>query len=122
MADVVTAVLIGRIGDLLVAGPLLRALKARHPGARLRLVGAAQCAQAAELMPWLDERLYLHKLAKVRENAIFAMSLLKGRHDLVVDLNPSPSRTSAMIVGALRADVKAGFAKERFSSVFTETA
>lgn len=122
MADVVTAVLIGRIGDLLVAGPLLRALKARHPDARLRLIGAAQCAQAAELMPWLDERLYLHKVSKIRENVVFAMSLLKGRHDLVVDLNPSPSRTSAMIVGALRADVKAGFDKERFSSVFTETA
>lgn len=122
MADVTTAVLIGRIGDLLVAGPFLRALKRGRPGARLRLVGAAQCAQAADLMPWLDDRLYLHKVTRMRENVMLAYSLVRGGQDLVVDLNPAPSRSSAAIVAALRADRKLGFAKERFAGVFTETA
>ena len=119
--SVVTAVLIGRIGDLLVAGPFLRALRLRYPSARLRLVAAAQCASAAEILPWLDERLYLHKVSRLHQNILLAYNLLKGTHDIVIDLNPAPSRVSAGIVGAVRAAEKWGFEKERFSSVFTAT-
>ena len=117
--EVVTAVLIGRVGDTLVAGPMLRALRGRFPKARLRLVAAGQSRQAAELLPWLDERLYLERVTKVRDNVMLAFNLLKGKHDLVVDLNPAPSKTSAAIVRALRAEVKAGFDKERYADAFT---
>lgn len=116
--DVVTAVLIGRVGDTLVAGPMLRALRRKHPQARLRLVAAAQARQAAELLPWPDERLYLHKIASLRENVVLAFKLLKGKSPVVVDLNPAPSRTSTAVVAALRGRVKVGFRKEKFNRFF----
>ncbi len=118
--DVVTAVLVGRVGDTLVAGPMLRALRKRYPEARLRLIAAAQSKGAAELLPWLDERLYLHRVSKLRENVVLAFNLLKGGNDVVVDLNPAPSRTSTAIVAALRAPLKLGFEKERFNAFFTK--
>lgn len=118
-ASVVTAVLIGRVGDTLVAGPFLRALRARFPKARLRLVAAAQARQAAELLPWPDERLYLGRVSKLRDNVLLAYNLLKGSQDVVVDLNPAPSKTSTALVAALRAKVKAGFEKERYDGVFS---
>ena len=118
----VTAVLLGRVGDTLTAGPFLRALRARFPSARIRLVASTQSRQAAELLPWADERLYLGKASALGGNARLAARLLAGREDLAVELNPAPSRTAALVVRAIRAPVKAGFQKPRYGGGFTITA
>jgi ADP-heptose:LPS heptosyltransferase len=117
----VTAVLLGRVGDTLTAGPFLRALRARYPQARLRLVASTQSRQAAELLPWADERLYLGRASALGANARLAAALLSAREDLVVELNPAPSRTAALVVRAIRAPVKAGFQKPRYGGGFDAT-
>jgi ADP-heptose:LPS heptosyltransferase len=42
-------------GDVILAGPTVRALRAALPGAHLILVASPAGAAAAELLPWLDE-------------------------------------------------------------------
>jgi ADP-heptose:LPS heptosyltransferase len=42
-------------GDVILAGPAIRALRAAHPEAHLTLVASPVGAEAAELLPWLDD-------------------------------------------------------------------
>ncbi|MFL5685543.1 MAG: glycosyltransferase family 9 protein [Chloroflexota bacterium] len=42
-------------GDVMLAGPTIRALRAAHPDAHLTLVASPVGAEAAELLPWLDD-------------------------------------------------------------------
>jgi ADP-heptose:LPS heptosyltransferase len=112
MPRLVTAVLIGRLGDLIVATPMLRALKAKYPDARLRLVVSKLGREAAAMIPAVDEVVVLGAKALPR--------LLASKSDLAVDLNPSFSKTSAALMLALRAPVKLGFSKRKWNEVYTE--
>lgn len=116
----VTALLLGRVGDLLVATPMLRALRQRDPEARIRLVIKSYCRQAAELVPFIDEVAVLGRAQQVAANAKLAAALVGRRCDLLVDLNPSFSRTSAALAALVRAPVKLAFAKGRLESAFTD--
>lgn len=115
----ITALMIGRLGDLLVASPFLRSLKGLYPRARLRLVVSAVAVEAARLLPEVDETLEFHKLRSFLANAGLARGLARGRCDLMVDLNPAFSRTAALLGAAVRAPVKLGFRKGRLDGVFT---
>ncbi|HSL77339.1 MAG TPA: hypothetical protein VK867_10350, partial [Candidatus Limnocylindrales bacterium] len=42
-------------GDVILAGPALRALRAVLPGSELVMVTSRQGSAAAELLPWVDE-------------------------------------------------------------------
>jgi len=42
-------------GDVILAGPTIRALRAAHPDAHLTLLASPVGGEAAELLPWLDE-------------------------------------------------------------------
>jgi ADP-heptose:LPS heptosyltransferase len=42
-------------GDVILAGPAIRALRGAYPEAHLTLVASPVGAQAAELLPWLDD-------------------------------------------------------------------
>lgn len=110
----IAALLLGRVGDLIVATSFLKALRTRFPKASIRLVVTPMCRETAAMIPSVDEVCVMPK----------GFSLLSGRtlalavkaltpHDLLVDLNPSPSRTSAALGRIWRAGVKAGFAKGR---------
>src|SRR5690606_33420431 len=43
------------IGDVLLAGPALRALRERLPSAHVTLLASPAGSQAAPLLPWIDE-------------------------------------------------------------------
>lgn len=111
-----TALLIGRLGDTIVAGPFLRALKAKWPGARLRLAHGPLAAEAAQKMPWLDEAILL------TPPFVSMTRLMLETSDILVDLNPSFSKTSSALLALARAKEKAGFQRGKLDALFTKTA
>ena len=117
----VTALWLGRVGDLIVSTAFLRALKARWPSCRLRLVTSARCAEAAALIPFVDEVGLSHYASRPLANARLALEQLARAEDLLVDLNPSASRIAAAISLISRARRKLAFRKPRFASVYTDS-
>lgn len=107
----ITALYIGRVGDVIVATPFLRAIRRRWPKARIRLIVGWRSAQVLPLIPFIDEHLILEKPGKVGANLGFAWSLLREPCDLLVDLNSSYSKTSTMITRAARAPRRLAFDK-----------
>jgi heptosyltransferase-2/heptosyltransferase-3 len=116
-----TCVYIGRVGDVIVATPFLRALRRRFPRARIKLVVGWRSRQVLPLIPFVDESAVLEKPVKILGHVRLAAGLLRRRADLIVDLNSSFSKTSTLIVKAARARVRLGFEKERGPLVFTDT-
>lgn len=53
--DRILAVRLDNVGDMVMLGPALRALKAAFPAARLTLLASPAGSQAAPLLPWVDE-------------------------------------------------------------------
>ena len=89
----ITCVYIGRIGDVIVATPFLRALRKRFPKARIRLIAGHRAVQVLPLIPFVDERVVLGRPAQVGAHLTLALSLLREPCDLLVDLNSSFSKT-----------------------------
>jgi ADP-heptose:LPS heptosyltransferase len=117
------AVLIGRVGDLIVATPFLRSLRKGYPEARIKLIVSPLCIETAELIPDIDHFEVMHRLHWVGRNIITIRSLFRDPCDLAVDLNPSFSRTSTLLMTLLHAaPVRLGFVKGRWDKVFTEQA
>lgn len=116
----ITCVYIGRVGDVIVATPFLRALRRRHPKARIRLIAGWRSRQVLPLIPFIDEWAVLEKPARVDAHLGLAWKLLTGPCDLLVDLNSSFSKTSTLIARAVRAPLKLAFDKGRGPSVFNQ--
>jgi len=117
----ITALYIGRVGDVIVATPLLRALRRRHPRARIRLIVGWRSTQVLPLIPFIDEWAVLEKPERVGAHLKLAWSLLSEPCDLLVDLNSSFSKTSTMIARAVRASRRLSFDKGRGpQGVFSE--
>lgn len=51
----ILAVRLDNVGDVLLLGPALRALKARFPASALTLLASPAGSQAAALLPWVDD-------------------------------------------------------------------
>jgi ADP-heptose:LPS heptosyltransferase len=51
----IVAVRLDNIGDVLMLGPALRAVKESSPRARLTLLGTPGGTTAAPLLPWIDD-------------------------------------------------------------------
>lgn len=119
LARNIAALWIGRLGDLIVSTPALRSLRRTFPAARIVLVTGEACAGAARLIPFVDEVLIHPKLRHPFQALRLAHGLLGRRWDLLVDLNPSFSKTSALLAALARADVKLAFRKNRLDAVFT---
>ena len=112
---------VGRIGDVIVATPFLRSLRARFPGARVRLIAGRRAAEVLPLVPFVDESAALGGPAQVGAHLKLALSLLSEPCDLFVDLNPSFSTTSTWIARASRARVRLAFEKGKGPRVFNRT-
>lgn len=117
----VAALWIGRLGDFLIATPFLQSLRERFPKARLTVVVGERGREAAELCPGVDEILTLHKLGSPLGNLRLAAGLLRGRYDLLVDLNSAFSRASTAVAWLARAKVKLSFERGAGDGVFTHT-
>lgn len=115
----ITCLYIGRVGDLIVATPLLRALRRRHPKARIRLLIGWRMTQVPPLIPFIDEFAVLSKPLDLLAHLRLARALC-GREDLLVDLNSSFSKTSTLLAQAVRAPVKVAFDKKRGPNPFTQ--
>ncbi|MBI5623948.1 MAG: glycosyltransferase family 9 protein [Elusimicrobia bacterium] len=113
------ALWLGRVGDLIISTPVLRSLRRAHPGARILLVVGERCADTARLIPFVDEVAVHGGLARPLATARLAASLLGRRWDLLIDLNPSFSRTSAALAFLARATEKLSLRKGRLDAAFT---
>lgn len=117
----ITCVYIGRIGDVIVATPFLRALRERFPGAHVRLIAGRRAAEVLPLIPFIDERIVLGGPAQAGECLSLVWSLLRGSCDLLVDLNSSFSKTSTLIACATRARLRLAFDKGKGPRAFNRT-
>ncbi len=117
----ITCVYIGRIGDVIVATPFLRALRKRFPKARIRLIAGHRAVQVLPLIPFVDERVVLGRAVQLGAHLNLALSLLREPCDLLVDLNSSFSKTSTLIARAARARVSLAFEKGKGPRVFNRT-
>jgi ADP-heptose:LPS heptosyltransferase len=106
----ITALLIGRVGDVIIATPALRALRQRFPRARIRLVLHSQCRGLIPLIPFCDEFLTLERFPGLFGNMAL-IKALRQPHGLFIDLNPSFSRTADALTRLAAADDKLGFDK-----------
>jgi heptosyltransferase-2/heptosyltransferase-3 len=115
----ITALYVGRLGDVIVATPFLRALRRRFPRARIRLVVGRRAAELLPLIPFVDEGYVLGRPAELLAHARLAKAVLGGgRSDLLVDLNSAFSKTSTLLARACRARVRLSFDKTRGPEVF----
>ena len=100
------------IGSLVLLGPALRALRARHPGARLDLLTLEGNAPLARLLPILDGVLPVSLEggpARITRNlAALFLRLRRRRYDLLVDFEFF-SRFSAILAFLSGARRTAGF-------------
>ncbi|MDE2040315.1 MAG: glycosyltransferase family 9 protein [Elusimicrobia bacterium] len=110
----VTYLLLGRIGDALMATALMDALARRYPLARFRLVASAACAglddEMLQGMVTPGASRHLKRWHHPRGN-LQALLALRRRSQAVVDLNPAPSKSAAALMALSRADAKVGFRK-----------
>jgi heptosyltransferase-2/heptosyltransferase-3 len=104
---------------LIIAGPFLRALRQAAPNARLRFLVDSSCRDAAKLISGIDEIALVHPYWRPDDNLKLAAQLLARPCDVLVDLNPSPSRTSASLAALVRAPIKASFRKGRADFLFS---
>lgn len=113
----ITVVWIGRLGDVIVATPFLRGLKERFPAARIRLLVSYRSAEVLSLIPFIDEGLVLGKLTEIIRHASLFYALFRPC-DLVIDLNPSFSKTASLLCRMMRAPFKLSFEKTRAKEIY----
>lgn len=86
-----------RIGDVLVGVPVLRALRARYPDARIELlVSRPNRAVADAVRPFVDQVWIYEKT--VRSALGLLRALRRFRYDVIVDLVDHPSTTAQLVI------------------------
>ncbi len=116
----ITAIYIGRVGDVIVATSFLRAIRRRYQKARIRLIVGWRSGSVLPLIPFIDEWAVLGKPAHVGAHLRLAWKLFSEPCDLLIDLNSSFSKTSALIAGSVGAPRRLAFSKGRGAGAFTE--
>lgn len=118
------------IGDVVMTGPLLRAVRQALPDSRLTLLASPGGAQAAPLLPWLDavitERVLWQDLGHLafdpgRERALISR-LQQGRFDAAIILtsfsqSPYPPAFIACLAGI---PLRLGASKEQEGGLLTD--
>lgn len=117
----VTCLYTGRIGDVIVATPFLRALRRRFPKARVRLVVGRRAAAVLPLIPFIDAGVALGGALDLGAHLRLAWTLLREPDDLLVDLNSAYSNTSTFLARLSRARRRLAFDKGRGPRVFDLT-
>ena len=112
---------IGRLGDLIIATPLIRALRRRFPRSRITMLVRHYVADVAALCDPSLEVISMPTLKHPGEVAGFIGKYLLRSHDICVDLNPSYSRTSGILASLSRAPQRVSFDKFRANRFYTDT-
>lgn len=118
------------LGDVVMTGPTLRALKANLPRARLTLLASPSGAQATPLLPWLDEvmtwRVIWQDLGRLEFDPArewgFVVALRQRRFDAAIILTsfkqtPHPAAYACYLAGI---PLRAGESKEWGGGVLTD--
>jgi ADP-heptose:LPS heptosyltransferase len=100
---------IGRVGDLIVSTPFIRALKARYPEAEITLLVRNYVYDLAKLIPDVDRVSVLPNLKNPYSLIAFSKNYLFRKFDICVDLNPSYSRTSGTLSRLSFAPMRVGY-------------
>jgi len=116
----IVLVWIGRLGDLIVTEPFFRSMRVAHPEAHITLVTGDRGTGAASLIEHVDEVLVLHKAHRPIHNIGLIRKLRADSADLLVDLNPSPSRASTLVCRLAKAGHKVAFGRGKPDAVFDE--
>jgi ADP-heptose:LPS heptosyltransferase len=96
-----------RIGDVLVGIPVLRALRARHPEARIELlVSRANRAVADAVRPFVDH-LWIYEKT-VMSGVSLLLALRRRSYDVIVDLIDHPSTNAQLVIRWCRPRVAVG--------------
>jgi ADP-heptose:LPS heptosyltransferase len=106
-----------RIGDALIASPLVHAVRARHPTARLEMVLSSNNFVAGPAFAEAVDAVHVYRKGPVGLLRI-ARALQRAPIDLIVDCLDNPSSTSAMLVMASGARYALGLDTEH-RGVFT---
>jgi len=81
------------IGDVVFTTPAMRALRRRHPGARLSYLIELQAAPVVQENPHLDEVIVAPRpdgVTQILADVRLARRLRSARHDLVIDSHGGP--------------------------------
>ena len=96
-----------RIGDVLVGIPVLRALRARYPTARIELlVSRANRAVADAVRPFVDRVWIYEKTVASTVGLLFA--LRRRSYDIIVDLIDHPSTNAQLVIRWCRPRIAVG--------------
>ncbi len=106
-AERILIVLLGAIGDVTRALPLLNRLRAGYPRAHLAWALEPTAAPVLEHHPALDARLIFERRGGARAFAAFLARVRAERFDLVLDLQRHAK--SGLVSAASRAPVRIGF-------------
>ncbi len=109
---------IGRLGDLLVATPFLDGLRRAAPRAEILLVTGEAAEAGARLLDSVDDVRVVRRGKRLLAN-ITLIPAIRRQADLLVDLNPSRSKSSAALAVLASAKVKAAFKRGRRDVAFS---
>lgn len=112
---------IGRLGDLIIATPLIRAMRLRFSGSQIKLLVRNYVADVAILFDPSLEVICMPSVKNSRDIIAFLRKYLLATHDICVDLNSSYSRTSGTLTLLSRATQRVSFDKFRAGLFYTDT-
>ncbi|MBI4376231.1 MAG: glycosyltransferase family 9 protein [Elusimicrobia bacterium] len=118
--EAIIALWLGRVGDLIVSTAFLRSLRQGFPSARITLATSALCAEAAELIPFVDDALFIGRWDQAWSNLRSCLRLRALQPDLLIDLNPSLSKSGAALAWLSGAEMRLGFEKGRLGWALTD--
>ena len=99
----------GQVGDLVVSTPILRALKRRYPNGSLHLLLGTANASAIQGDGNVD-RAFVYRKSLLSAWRLWK-TLRNERFDVIVDLIPGTSLTSAFIAASIRAKYRVALCK-----------
>ncbi len=111
-------ILIGRLGDLIIATPFIKALRGKYPSAFISLIVSRKAYSLARLDPNLSEVKLLHDWHLFPKNLRF-LGLAAEKYHTAIDLNPSYSRASLALMALSMARERIAFQKSAPAGFYT---
>ncbi|MBP7796164.1 MAG: glycosyltransferase family 9 protein [Elusimicrobiales bacterium] len=112
---------IGRLGDFAVSLRFLNAVRKTYPESKITFIGTKKNRELAEISSLFDSIIFLPNIINFFVYLKVIISLYFKKYDLLIDLNPSYSRTSNLIANITHSKRKVSFTKKLSEKIFTDT-